>query len=153
MCVGEYTNYPEELMLFNFLFKFYAPFCVRNQKFVHKIRKQFLPEIPHIDLPQQKQLAKDINLDDLLKKSAKIVQLDIDKCVRSGRLHGVDKYKRDLIVYSFWNKGLMTNENLGQLFNMSYSAISHSVKNFKKKMNDDKKVKKQFKEINSQFKL
>jgi len=31
MCVGEYTNYPEELMLFNFLFKFHAPFCVRNQ--------------------------------------------------------------------------------------------------------------------------
>jgi hypothetical protein len=30
MCVGEYTNYPEELMLFNFLFKVYASFCVRN---------------------------------------------------------------------------------------------------------------------------
>jgi len=33
MCVGEYTNYPEELMLFNALFKFYAPFCVRNHIF------------------------------------------------------------------------------------------------------------------------
>jgi len=33
MCVGEYTNYPEELMLFNFLFKVYASFCVRNQIF------------------------------------------------------------------------------------------------------------------------
>jgi len=47
----------------------------------------------------------------------------------------------------------MTNEKLGQLFNMSYSAISHCVKIFKEKMNKDKKVKSQFEEINSQFKL
>ncbi len=45
----------------------------------------------------------------------------------------------------------MTNEKLGQLFNISYSAISHSVKIFKEKMNNDKKVKNQFEKINSQF--
>ncbi len=47
----------------------------------------------------------------------------------------------------------MTNEKLGQHFNMSYSAISHCVKIFKEKMNNDKKLKNQFEEINSQFKL
>jgi len=104
-------------------------------------------------LPQQRLLAKDIKLDDLLKKAAKIVQIDIDKCIQAKRLHGIDKYKRDLIVYFLWNKGLMTNEKLGRLFNMSYSAISHSVKIFKEKMKNDKKVKNQFEEINSQFKL
>jgi hypothetical protein len=74
-------------------------------------------------LPQQKYLAKDINVEDLLKKSAKIVQIDIDKCVQAKPLHG--------------------NEKLGQLFNMSYSAISHCVKTFKEKMNKDKKVNNQ----------
>jgi chromosomal replication initiation ATPase DnaA len=98
-------------------------------------------------------LAKDINVEDLLKKSAKIVQIDIDKCVQAKRLHGIDKHKRDLIVYLLWNKGLMTNEKLGQLFNMSYSAISHCVKTFKEKMNKDKKVRNQFEKLNSQFKL
>lgn len=93
------------------------------------------------------------NVEDLLKKSAKIVQIDIDKCVQAKRLHGIDKHKRDLIVYLLWNKGLMTNEKLGQLFNMSYSAISHCVKRFKEKMNKDKKVKNQFEKLNSQFKL
>ena len=48
---------------------------------------------------------------------------------------------------------LMANKKLGQLFNMSCSAISHCVKIFKDKMNRDKKVKSQFEEINSQFKL
>jgi hypothetical protein len=39
MCVGEYTNYPEELMLFNSLFKFYAYICVKNQIFKEKMNK------------------------------------------------------------------------------------------------------------------
>ena len=34
----------------------------------------------------------------------------------------------------------MTNEKLGQLFNMSCSAGSHSVTILKEKMSDDKKV-------------
>jgi putative transposase len=121
--------------------------------FVNSIRKQFLPNVPRNDLPQQKQLAKDIKLDDLLKKSAKIVQIDLDICVQAKRLHGIDKHKRDLLVYLLWNKGLMTNEQLGRLFNISYSAVSHSVKIFKEKMITDKKVKKNFDKINSQVKF
>ena len=89
------------------------------KKFVNKIRKQFLPDIPHNALPQQKQLARDINLDDLLIKSAKVVQIDLDKCVQGKRLRGIDKHKRDLLVYLVWNKGLMTNEQLGRVFNIS----------------------------------
>ncbi len=69
------------------------------------------------------------------------------------RLHGINKHKRDLIVYLLWNKGLMTNEQLGRFFNISYSAISHSVKIFKDKMINDKKVKNQFDKINSQIKV
>jgi len=86
-------------------------------------------------------------------KAAKIVQIDIDKCVQAKRLHGIDKHKRDLIIYFLWNKGLTTNEKIGQLFNMSYSAISHCVKIFKEKMDKDKKVKHQFEKLISQCKL
>jgi len=32
-------------------------------------------------------------------KAAKIVQIDIDKCVQAKRLHGIDKHKCDLIIY------------------------------------------------------
>jgi chromosomal replication initiation ATPase DnaA len=68
-------------------------------------------------------------------------------------LHGIDKHKRDLMIYLLRNKGLMTNEQLGRLFNISYSAVSHRVKIFKEKLINDKKVKNQFDKINSQFKL
>jgi len=46
----------------------------------------------------------------------------------------------------------MTNEKTGQLLSMSYPAVSHSVKSFKKQMDEDKKVKSQFRKYNSQFK-
>jgi len=98
-------------------------------------------------------LAKDIQLDDLLRESAKIVQIDLDKCVQAKRLYGIDKHKRDLIIYFLWIKGITTNEKIGQLFNMSYSAISHCVKIFREKMDKDKKVKNQFEKLISQCKL
>ncbi len=123
------------------------------KKFVNRIRKQWLPDVPHEDLPQQKQLAKNIKLDDVLKKAAKVVHIDLDKCVQAKRLHGIDKHKRDLIIYFLWNKGLMTNEKLGRFFNISHSAISHSVKLFKERMINNKEAKNQFEIFNSQFKL
>ncbi|MBW2605118.1 MAG: hypothetical protein JRE28_12520 [Deltaproteobacteria bacterium] len=85
-------------------------------------------------------------------KAAKIVQIDIDKCVHAKRLHGIDKHKRDLIIYFLWNKGITTNEKIGRLFNMS-SAISHCVKIFNEKMDKDKKVKNQFERLILQCKL
>jgi len=47
----------------------------------------------------------------------------------------------------------MTYEKRGPLFSMSYSDVSHSVKPFKKQMDEDKKVKSQFQRDNSQFML
>jgi hypothetical protein len=47
---------------------------------------------------------------------------------------GADKHKCDLLVYLLWNKGLMSNEQLGRHFNISYSAVSQIVKIFKEKM-------------------
>jgi len=47
----------------------------------------------------------------------------------------------------------MTNEQLGRIFNIGHSAISHSVKIFKEQMINDKEVKNQFEKFNAQIKL
>jgi len=124
-----------------------------TEKFLKRVRKQFLPDIPNHDLPQQKKLARDIDIDDVLKKSAEILQVDLDKFIQAKRLHGIDKHKRDLIVYFLWNRGIMTNEQLGQIFDISHSGVSHSARRFKKEMLNDKKLKKHFDKFNSQFKV
>lgn len=124
-----------------------------SKTFVDKIRKRFLPDVPHLEIPQQKKIAKDIQVEDIIKKAAKTLQVDINKCIQAKRLHGQNKQNRDLLIYLIWNTGLITNDEIGKQFGMSYSAVSHSVKSFKEKMGKDRKLKNQFGEVNSLFKI
>ena len=57
------------------------------------------------------------------------------------------------MVYLLWNTGRLTNAEIGKLFGMSFSAVSHSVKSFKEKLDQDKNLKQQSERLNSQFKL
>ena len=124
-----------------------------SEKFVSEIRKKFLPDTPFKDMPQQRELAKGFAPADLIAKVSKILQVDPDRFVHSKRLQGKDKQNRDFILYMIWRTGRLTNAEIGKLFGMSYSAVSHSVKGFKELLSQDKKVKHRFDRFNSQFKL
>ena len=124
-----------------------------SKVFVDKIRKRFLPDVPHLEIPQQKKIAKDFKLKNIIKKTAKILQVDIAECIQAKRLHGQNKQNRDLLIYLVWNTGIVTNDEIGKQFGMSYSAVSHSVKSFKEKIGKDRRLKNQFGKINSLFKI
>ncbi|MDA3895087.1 MAG: transposase [Desulfobacteraceae bacterium] len=123
------------------------------QNFVEEIRRRFLPDTPHKEFPQQRQLAGDFHPEAFLVGISKALQVDLDRYISSKRLRGADKQNRDLMVYLLWNTGRLTNEEIGKLFGKSFSAVSHSVKSFKQKLDEDKKLKRQFEQLNSQFKL
>jgi len=73
--------------------------------------------------------------------------------IHAGRLRGAQKDKRDLMVYLMWQSGRMSNEQIGQLFGLSYSAVSHAVKTLKVRMRDNPELMKKMEQLNSQFKL
>lgn len=75
------------------------------------------------------------------------------RAIAGRRLSGVEKEKRDVLVYWVWKTGLFTNAQIGKHFGLTYSAISHSVQGIKKKLQSDKKLKYLFAHINSQYKL
>ena len=77
------------------------------------------------------------------------LQVDLNRYIYSKRLRGSDKQNRDLIVYLIWNKGRLTNVEIEKLFGMCYSAVSLSVKSIKKKLDKDKKLKRQLELLNS----
>ncbi|HDZ89157.1 MAG TPA: hypothetical protein ENH37_00560 [Deltaproteobacteria bacterium] len=52
-----------------------------------------------------------------------------------------------------WKSGRQTNEQIGQLLGLSYSAVSHAVKTLKAKMEHDPELKGKFAQLYSQFKL
>lgn len=124
-----------------------------SKKFVEKIRKQYLPQKPHPEIPGQRKLAKTINTDDIIDMVKNAFNCDIDRLEKSNRIYGADKDDRDLIIYFIWKTGMLTNEKIGALFGLTYSSVSHSVRSVKTRLKKDSVLEAKIKQLNSQFKI
>lgn len=124
-----------------------------SKQFVGKIRQKYLPSKLNPAIPQQKQLSAAVDLENFLINAQRILKCDLKDFVQAGRLSGANKDKRDLVLYFIWRAGHLRNEQIGDLFGISYSAVSHAVKSVKAKLNEDQKLKAKFSQLNSLFKL
>lgn len=124
-----------------------------SKKFVEEIRRNYLPETPHSEISTQKQLARSIDPDTILKKAAKLLNCDLNDFVQTKRIFGPDKDNRDLLIYLIWKSGLSTNAKIGELFSVSYSSVSHSIQSVKSRLKKDPEFKAKFTRLNSQFKI
>jgi len=128
-------------------------FILGSKKFVASVRNRFLPEHPAAAIPEQLRLARDKELHTILKAAADQLGCDLSRLIAERRVSGVEKEKRDVLIYWVWKAGLLTNEQVGTLFGLTYSAVSHSVQEMKKKLRSDKELSTVFGRLNSQFKL
>jgi hypothetical protein len=128
-------------------------FILGSKQFVEFVRKRFLPEHPTAAVPQQLRLARDRELRDILAAAAGQLGCDLPNLAAKRRVSGADKEKRDVLVYWVWQGGLFTNQEIGALFGLTYSAVSHCVQEIKKKLLKDKRINTRLGCFNSQFKL
>ena len=98
-------------------------------------------------------MAKRLDPELFISKAERILKCDVSHFIRAGRLRGAQKDNRDLLVYFMWRFGRQTNAQIGQLFGLSYSAVSHAVKTLKARMRDNSELKQKWELLNSQFKL
>jgi REP-associated tyrosine transposase len=126
---------------------------IGSKKFVNKIRNTYLPEKPHKEIPQQRDLAKDFDPVVRLKEAAKILDCDLDHFRRVSRITKSERDDRDLLVFSVWKTGILTNEKIGNLFGMTYSSISHIVKKARSRMAKDGNLEVKYSKIYSLFKI
>ena len=124
-----------------------------SKLFVEKIRKEFLPVEPEPAITQQAQLAKYYDPIRILQKAERILKCDVKRFLQARRVSGAEKESRDLMIYLIWKAGVLTNDQIGQLFGVSFSAVSHSVKSLKARMEEDPKLQAKFERLYSQFKL
>lgn len=122
-------------------------------KFVDQIRGTFLPETPHKEIPQQGKLRKDADLKDRIYKAAEILDLDLSLLQQAGRISKGSKADRDLLVFCIWKTGILSNENIGKLFGVGYSSISHIVKSAKSRLDHDDRFREKFITVYSLFKI
>ena len=126
---------------------------IGSEKFVDNIRCAYLPEKPHKEIPQQRDLAKGIDPAAKLKEAARVLDCDLDHFKRSPRISKAERDNRDLLVFSDWKTRLLTNEKIGRLFGMTYSSISHIVRSVKLRMEENCVLKEKFNQIYSLFKI
>jgi chromosomal replication initiation ATPase DnaA len=89
----------------------------------------------------------------ILQKAERILKCDMKRFLKTGRVSGTEKETRDLMIYLMWKAGVLTNDQIGQLFGLSYSAVSHAVKSLKARMLENQELTAKFNDLYSQFKL
>ena len=87
----------------------------------------------------QKRVMRDIAPVEILQQACRVLDCDFERYRIAPRVYGEDKERRDLVVYLLRETGLLTNENIGQLFGFSYSSVSQIVKTVQARTKKDHK--------------
>jgi putative transposase len=124
-----------------------------TQSFVESIRSTYLSEKVYKEIPQRRRVVRSIDKGTLLEQGAKLLACDVEKLKNVQRLYGKDKENRDLLVYLLWERGVNTNEEIGSLFGITYSSVSHIVNDLKSQIGGSKELKEKYKILNSQYKM
>ena len=124
-----------------------------SKQFVEKIRKKYMPAKAELSIPQQRQAAKSFDAENYLRRAEQVFGCDVEQFRHAKRLSGNEKEIRDLLLYGIWRTGQFKNEQIGDLFGMSYSGVSHVVRSVKLKPAKSRQLQTEFDQLNSLFKL
>jgi chromosomal replication initiation ATPase DnaA len=112
-----------------------------------------MPEKPDTEIPAHRQSAASLDPDKISNRAARLIGHNIEELKKISRVSGLQKEKRDIIIYLIWQTGLLTNEKIGAIFDLTYSSVSHSVRAVKSKMAKEHKFREYMENLNSQFKV
>jgi len=125
---------------------------IGTQHFIDRIKEEYILGKPHCEIPQQKGLVGRINIEKILNVGTEVFACDVEK-LKGRRLYGKEKRIRDLLVYFFWERGAYTNQEIGNIFGITYSAVSHTVNHLKRTLKSNNDLEKSYQLLNSQFKM
>lgn len=124
-----------------------------SKNYASKIRAAYLPDSLNSEMPQQKTMAKEIDTEKLLNRAAKHLDCDLKRFKESPRISSKEKEDRDLLMYLLWKTRRLTNANIGNLFGVTYSSVSHSMRAVSDSLKKDKALKQKIDGLYSQFKI
>jgi REP-associated tyrosine transposase len=124
-----------------------------TKSFREKIKNRYLPDSPHAEIPAQKHLKKNIDADAVIIEAAKILNCDPQRYRMAGRIASADKLNRDMLIYLLWNMGELTNKQIGEKFDLTYSAVSRRVGIFKDLLKDNPALQDKLNQIKSLIKI
>ena len=124
-------------------------FILGSERFVESIKARYLPETPHKEVPHQKSLARDVDVERILLQAAKQLGCDVEKFRSGGRVLPQRSLERDLLLYLIRQMGVLTDQKLGGMFGLGYSAVSRRAAVFKAKLQENKALQRKFSQLKS----
>ena len=124
-----------------------------TKKFIENIKKQYLGSAPHQEIPHQKQLDKNLDPEAVLFKAAEVLQCNPEHFRKSKRISNAEKLNRDMLIYLLWQLGQLTNQQIGEKFGLTYSAVSQRVSIFKELLKKNQALRRKFNRFKSQIKI
>ena len=124
-----------------------------TKEFVDRIRTQYIRDKFHKDVPLQRALVRSRDPKQVLEKASKLLTIDLDFIRDSRRIPKTIKDNRDILVYLVWQTCLLTNEETGQLFGMTYSAVSRILNSMRNRLKKEPDLLKKYNRIYAQFKM
>ncbi len=122
-------------------------FILGENRFVCEIKKKFLPKTAHRDIPQQKSIVKDVDLNKILTKTAGLMGCELDEFKKASRVSSRNVFDRDLLLYAVWRLGVRTNSQLGEMFGMTGSAVSKRMAALKSKAAADESIREKLEDV------
>lgn len=124
-----------------------------TKNFLEQIKSTYLLKEPDAELPQLSRIIKNKHPSDLFKKASKILKCNIDKFQQSPRILKENMQERDILLYFLWETGLYTNRQIGNLFGITYSAVSRRVHMTKSKISKHNVIRRKYEHLKSLIKV
>jgi putative transposase len=124
-----------------------------TSQFLDHLKRRYSSDRPHREVPQQRGVVGRLDAEAITEQASGLLHCDAIVFKEKGRLYGRDKEKRDLMVFFLWERGSYTNSEIGDVFGITYTAVSHIVKQVKARIGRDQDSQKDYALINSQIKM
>ncbi len=124
-----------------------------SQDFVHKIRDQYLSPEKNAELPQYNSVFSDISPEEIVSRACELLDFDIEKAIDAKRMISPEKDKRDFILYLLREISGLSNQKIGDIFNLTYSSVSRRVSDLGHRFQKENKLFKQYQTFKSKIKV
>ena len=124
-----------------------------TQRYLNKITEKHLKKESDVELPQLNRIIKDKDPTKFLKRAAKAINFDLTKLSQSDRVLKKDIQDRDILLYFLRGTGLYTNKQIGELFGLTYSAVSRRASIVKSEISKHSEMRRKYRLIKSVIKV
>ncbi len=124
-----------------------------TKRYLNKITEKYLKKEFDVELPQLNRIIKDKDPAKLLKSAAKAINFNLTKLSQSDRIFKKDIQDRDVLLYFLRGTGLYTNKQIGELFGLTYSAVSRRANIVKSEISKQSEMGQKYSLIKSMIKV